>query len=57
MDCRGYGTTSLRGIPLATQYGNASLSKAHAFVESDNSSNVKHFAQPDLCQGEGFEEA
>jgi hypothetical protein len=27
MDCRGYGTLSLRGIPLARRYGNASLSR------------------------------
>jgi len=26
-DCRGYGNPSLRGIPLANQYGNASLSR------------------------------
>jgi len=25
MDCRGYGTPSLRGIPLASRYGNTSL--------------------------------
>jgi len=27
LDCRGYGTPSLRGIPLASWYGNASLSR------------------------------
>jgi len=27
LDCRGYGTLSLRGIPLAGRYGNASLSR------------------------------
>jgi len=27
VDCRGYGTPSLRGIPLASWYGNASLSR------------------------------
>jgi len=27
LDCRSYGTPSLRGIPLASRYGNASLSR------------------------------
>jgi hypothetical protein len=27
LDCRGYGTPSLRGIPLANWYGNESLSR------------------------------
>jgi len=27
LDCRGYGTPSLRGIPLASRHGNASLSR------------------------------
>ena len=27
LDCRGYGTRSLRGIPLASQYGHASHSR------------------------------
>jgi len=27
MNCRGYGTPSLRGIPLASRYGNASHSR------------------------------
>jgi hypothetical protein len=26
MDCRGFGITSLRGIPRASRYGNSSLS-------------------------------
>jgi len=28
LECRGYGTPSLRGIPHASQYGNASLRRA-----------------------------
>jgi len=27
LDCRGYGTTSYRGISLASRYGNASASR------------------------------
>ena len=27
LDCRGHGTPSLRGIPLASRYGNASLNR------------------------------